>query len=211
MHRLRRPLLTLGAVLSLAACSSGAGGSDDGDDPLSSGLTSNFTGDASPTCPGTADTLSLRKVSAVGSSVAIGLAVTDCDASMGIYGVVFDITFDASMMECASSNPCSPGTLLSQPLLTTTPQCTCDNTAGEILGVFSKKAPGTNEPVAASGIEDIVQFVMRVKKAGLGRIDMIGTGDVNGTALVSLSGTSPSDPPAAIAGLAYAGGSVTAQ
>ncbi|HEY3176042.1 MAG TPA: hypothetical protein VGK94_09840 [Candidatus Polarisedimenticolia bacterium] len=206
-----RVLWMLGAALWLAACASGAGGSDEDSNPLASGLTANFVGDASPVCPGNADTLSLRRVNAVGRNVAVGIAVTDCDASMGIYGVVFDVTFDPSIMQCASSNPCMPGTLLSQPLLTSNPQCTCNNTTGEILGVFTRKAPGTNESVAQSGIEDIVQFVMRINRAGVGRIDLAGTGDVNGTALVALSGSSPSDPPAAIAGLAYSGGSAVGQ
>jgi len=191
-------------LVALVAC--GGGGDSGGKDPVTSSISSNFVADSSPVCPGSTDGLSMRKVSALGASLIVGLQVTDCDASMGIYGVNFEISFDPSVVQCASSNPCSAGTVLGSPLLTSQPQCSCDNGAGRILGTFSKKAPGTNDTVGG-GNEDIVQLSMRMKSTGLGRMDFVSTDNINGTALVTLSNGSP----LAITGITYIGGSAVGQ
>jgi len=192
-------------LVALVAC--GGGGDSGGKDPVTASVSSNFVPDSSPACPGSPDGLSMRKVSALGASVTVGLQVTDCDASLGIYGIDFEIAFDPSVVQCASSNPCSAGTVLSSPLLTTQPQCTCDNNAGRILGAFSKKAPGTNDTVGGGGNEDIVQLSLRARSTGLGRMDFVSPDSINGTALVTLSGGTP----IAITGMTYIGGSVVGQ
>jgi hypothetical protein len=194
------------ALALLAAIGCGGGGDDSGDDPVSAGLSSNFIADASPFCPGSPDTLGLTKLSAVGRTVIIGVTVTDCDASLGIYGVVLDISFDPLMLQCESANPCSAGTVLTSPLLTSAPQCSCNNTSGEILAAFSKRAPGTNDTITGTA-ESILNFTMRAKRSGIGRVDMTATGSLNGSTLVTLSGGSAT----AIGSMSYVNGAVVAQ
>lgn len=195
------------ALAALAACS-GGGGDSGGSDSVTAGLSGNFAADVSPICPNTAnDTLSLHKINALGKILTIGLEVTDCDSSLGVYGVNFDIRFDPAIVQCPSVNPCGAGTLLTQPLATSTPQCVCDNQAGQLLGTFTKKHPGTNDSIVPGGSKDIVQFTMNVVGQGASRVDMTGTGSLNGTALITLNAGTP----AAISGLTYAGGSVTGQ
>jgi len=205
MRRWRPELLIAAMLIALAAC--GGGGDSSRKDPVKSSVTSNFVADSSPACPGSADGLSLRKVSALGASLDVGLQVTDCDGSLGIYGVNFEISFDTTVVECTSSNPCSAGTVLGSPLLTSQPECTCNNSTGQILGTFSKKAPGTNDTVGNGGNEDIVELSLRVKSSGLGRMDFVSTDNINGTALVTLSGGTP----VAITGMTYIGGSAVGQ
>ena len=195
------------ALWFLAACS-GGGGDSGGGDPTSSGLSGNFTADVSPICPNSAvDTLSLRKANVLGRIVTVGLQVTDCDSSLGVYGVNFDLRFNPAIVQCPSLNPCAPGTLLTSPLATSTPQCTCDNQAGTLLGTFTKKFPGVNDVISPGGSKDIVVITLNVTDQGASRVDFAGTGSLNGSALVTLSNNSPQ----AIPGLNYAGGSVTGQ
>jgi len=193
------------AMMGVVACAGGGGGGDS--DPVSAGLSSNFIADTSPSCPGSPDSLGLRKFSALGQTLTLGLEVTDCDASLGVYGTTFEIAFDPVIVQCTMSNPCQAGTVLSPPLATTTPQCECDNGAGRILGVFSKKSPGGNESVSAAGMEDLVQIILKVRREGLGRVELLNTGTVNGSSLVTLSGTTPT----AIPGLTYISGTVVGQ
>lgn len=203
-----RMIGVVAAALALLAACSGGGGDSGGSDPVTSSVSGNFAADVTPICPNTAvDTLSLRKVNALGKILTVGMQVTDCDSSMGIYGVNFDLRFDPSMVQCPSVNPCSPGTLLSSPLATTNPQCTCDNQAGTLLGTFSKKYPGGNDSISPGGSKDIVVITMNVTDQGASRLDFSGTGSLNGSALVTLSNNSPQ----AIPGLNYSGGSVTGQ
>jgi len=198
--------LALATALTLTACS--GGGDSGGNDEVSSGISGNFIADLTPICPNTAmDTLSLRKVNALGRILTVGLQVTDCDSSLGIYGVNFDLRFDPSIMQCPSINPCSPGTLLTSPLATTTPECTCDNGSGVLLGSFSKKYPGTNDAISPGGSKDIVVVTFNVVKQGGSRVDFAGEGSLSGSAVVTLSNNSPQ----AIPGMAYDGGSVTGQ
>lgn len=207
MLMFRRPwrLVVLGTLL-VSACGGGGGGGSD--DPVSAGVTANFVADTAPSCPSTSDTLSLRKVSAVGSTVTVGLEVSDCDSSMSVFGVTFDISFDSRVMQCASANPCSAGTVLTSPLATSVPQCVCDNARGELIGGFSKAAPATGDTIVPGGSEDIVRIAMRATRVGLGRMDLTGAGSQNGTSLVRLDG---SGQPVAIGGLAYGGGAVAGQ
>ena len=210
MHLWRKPMgMLAAAMVLLAACSGGGGGGGgDSNDPVTSGLSGNFVADISTMCPSTAtDTLALRKIIAVGKTVTIGIQVTDCDASLGIYGVNFDIHFDPTVMKCAGRNPCVAGTLLGSPLATSAPQCVCDDTTGELLGTFTKKYPGTNETISPGGSKDIVQFTMTVIRAGAGRVDFLGMGSVSGTALVTLTGGNP----VPVGALDYGGGLVTGQ
>jgi hypothetical protein len=201
----RKPLGLIVLAL-LAAIGCGGGGDEGGDDPVSAGLSSNFIADSSPFCPGSPDTLGLTKISAVGRTAIIGVTVTDCNASLGIYGVVLDIDFDPLVLQCESANPCDAGTVLTSPLLTSAPQCTCNNTTGEILAVFSKRSPGTNDTITGTA-ETILSFTMRSKRAGIGRIDMTATGSLNGSTLVTLSGGSAT----AIGAMSYVSGAVVAQ
>src|SRR5262245_19744319 len=156
----RTPGWSLVAAMLLVSACGGGGGGGGSDDPVSSGLTANFVADTAASCP-TSDTLSLRKVSAVGSTLTVGMQVSDCDSSMSVFGVTFDISFDPDVMQCASSNPCSAGTVLTAPLATSAPQCVCDNASGELIGGFSKAAPGTGDTIAG-GSEDIVRISMMV-------------------------------------------------
>jgi hypothetical protein len=194
-------------LCALAACS-GGGGDSGGSDPTSSGLSGNFTADITPICPNTAvDTLSLRKVNVLGKILTVGIQVTDCDSSLGVYGVNFDLRFNPSLVQCPSINPCSPGTLLTSPLATSTPQCTCDNQAGVLLGTFTKKYPGVNDVISPGGSKDIVVVTLNVTDQGASRVDFAGTGSMNGSSLITLSNGTP----LAIPGLNYAGGSATGQ
>ncbi len=200
-------LLATLVVAALAACSGGGGGGGD-DDPVASGLTAGFDPDASPACPGGADSLSLRAVSALGRHLTLGLQVTDCDSSLGVFGIVFDLSFDPSVVQCDSANPCAPGTLLTPPLAGGGPVCTCDNAAGEILGALTKQAPGTNDTIVPGGSRDIVLISLSAVGAGMGRLEFLGPGSLNGSALVGLDGGTP-QPIVSLS--TYAGGTATAQ
>ncbi|MGH9867895.1 MAG: hypothetical protein ACREAA_07005 [Candidatus Polarisedimenticolia bacterium] len=198
--------LVAATVVVMAACS--GGGDSGGSDPVASGVSGNFVADLSPVCPNTAvDTLSLRKVNVLGRVVTVGMQVTDCDSSLGIYGVNFDLQFDPSIAQCPGVNPCSPGTLLSSPLATSNPQCTCDNGTGKILGSFTKVHPGVNDSISPGGSKDIVVITLHVMDQGASRLDFLGTGSMNGSAVITLNNNSPQ----AIPGLNYQGGSVTGQ
>jgi len=196
----------LGAILILLAGCAGGGGdkskSDDGG--ISSGLTANFVAAATPSCPGASDGLSLRRHSVVGRIVTIGIQATDCNSSMGVFGVNFEVSFDPSIVQCVASNPCTAGTVLSSPLATPQPVCVCDNVAGHLLGSFSRTSPGGNESV--SGNEDVARFALEVRQAGSGAVDFLNTGSAGGTALITLSGS-----PVPIGGLVYSGGQVLGQ
>ncbi len=194
------------AILLLAVAGCGGGGDESSDDPVAAGLSTNFIADSSPICPGSPDTLGLTKISAVGRTAIIGVTVTDCNASLGIYGVVLDIDFDPAIMQCESANPCAGGTLLSSPLLTSAPQCTCNNNTGELIAAFSKRAPGTNDTITGTA-EVIMSFTMRARRAGIGRVDLTATGSLNGSALATLSGGSA----VAIGSMTYVSGTILAQ
>ncbi len=190
----------------LTACS--GGGDSGGDDSVDPGISGNFLADLTPICPNTAiDTVSLRKINVLGRIVTVGIQATDCDSSLGVYGVNFDLRFDPSVVQCPSVNPCSPGTLLSSPLATSNPECTCDNGAGVLLGSFSKKYPGTNDAISPGGSKDIVVVTLHVVRQGSTRLDFSGQGSMNGTSLITLSNNTPQ----AIPGMDYEGGSVTGQ
>lgn len=205
--RLKMAGLVAAALAALAACS-GGGGDSGGSDPVTSGVSGNFVADVSAICPNTAvDTLSLRKINVLGRIVTVGMQVTDCDSSLGIYGVNFDLRFDPAIVQCPSVNPCASGTLLSSPLATSTPQCTCDNQSGTLLGTFTKKYPGTNDSITPGGSKDVVVITLNVTDQGASRLDFAGSGSLNGSALITLSNNSPQ----AIPGLNYAGGSITGQ
>jgi len=196
----------LGVILILLAGCAGGGGdkSKNGGGGTSSGLTANFVATTAPSCPGSPDSLSLRKHSVVGRIVTVGIQATDCNSSMGIFGVSFEVSFDPTIAQCAASNPCTAGTVLSSPLATPLPICVCDNTNGHLLGSFTRAAPGGNETV--SGVEDIARFALEVRKLGSGDVDFLNTGSASGTALITLSGT-----PVSIGGLAYSGGEALGQ
>lgn len=191
-------------LMVFMGCSGGGGGGSSSGGGISSGLSGNFAPDTSPSCPSAPDTLSMRKQSVNGRIVTIGIQATDCDGSMGVYGVNFEVSFDPSVAQCATSNPCSAGTLLSDPLATPTPVCTCDNSSGQLLGSFSRKSPGTNQSVTGSA--DIARFALEIIRAGSGRVDFLNTEDINGTALITLNGS-----PVAITGLSYPGGAALGQ
>lgn len=204
LRRGRRGMMIAVMTLVLTACGGGGGGDSD---PSSSGISSNFIADDSPACPASGDALGMRKVSAKGRAVTIGLQVTDCDRSLGIFGVNFEISFDSSIATCDSSNPCSAGTLLNSPA--SLPACLCDNATGRILGSYTNTGPGGNETVAASGQEDVVRIDLRVNTAGLARVEFLSTGSKGGTALTTLTGSPASA--VAIGGLAYVSGTVIGQ
>ena len=196
----------LGVILILLAGCAGGGGdkSKNDDGGTSSGVTANFVAASSPSCSSSPDGLSLRKASVVGRVVTIGIQATDCNSSMGVFGINFEVSFDPSVARCAASNPCTAGTVLSSPLASPQPVCVCDNAAGHLLGSFSRTAPGGNQTV--SGNEDVVRVALEVLQLGSGEVDFLNTGSAGGTALITLSGA-----PAPIGGLSYSGGEVLGQ
>ncbi len=193
----------LGAILLLLmGCAGGGGDKSKSGGGTSSGLTANFVADSSPSCSGSPDGLSLRRHSVVGRIVTIGIQATDCNSSMGVFAVNFEISFDPAIAQCAASNPCTAGTVLTSPV--TPLVCVCDNAAGHLLGSFSRTGSGND---TVSGNEDIVRFALEVRQFGSGDVDFLNAGSAGGTALISLSGGSP----VAIGGLAYSGGSALGQ
>ena len=204
-------VMALGALVtiaSLGAC--GGGGDNSSSDPITTGLTASFVPDSSPACASAADGLSLRTITATGALLTLGMRVTDCDQSLGIYGVTFDMSFDPAVVRCASSYPCTAGGLLpSSPSIFLT--CQCDNNSGEILGVITRQNPALNDGVGVSGQDDIVLITMQALVTGSGRIDFTNGGSANGSALMTLPTNTAGEIPVAIPGLVYVGGSLVAQ
>jgi hypothetical protein len=142
----------------------------------------------------------------VGRIVTIGIQATDCDASLDVFAVSFEVSFDPDIAQCATSNPCTAGTVLSSSLATPQPVCVCDNTAGHLLGSFSRTGSGTDNVSSPPGNEDIARFALEVRQVGSGDVDLLNTGSAGGTALITHNGS-----PVAITGLAYSGGQALGQ
>lgn len=206
-ERRGRWVIALSMAILLGCATGDDGGGGGGGGVAGGGLSGNFVPDTNLSCPSAADSLSLVRQSAVGRIVEVGLRVVDCDQSLGVFGTTFEVDFDPSMARCTSTNPCSAGTLLGQPLATPAPVCVCDNNAGHLIGSFSKVSPGGTESVASSGTETIASFSMEILQQGLGRVDFVNTGSTSGTSLVTLSSGSA----VAISPLNYVSGATLGQ
>lgn len=104
---------------------------------------SGFVPDAAPGCP-RADLLSLQEDQTVGSLVSVHIVLTDCDGSLQVSGVAFEISFDQSAIEFLS---CEPGDLLpAAQLIPGTPACIISG--GNLLGTI---AIGSQQSVRVGG------------------------------------------------------------
>ncbi len=132
-------LLALAAAL---ACNPG----DEEDElliTLPASPNSGFVADEAPGCP-RGDLLSLQEDRTVGSLVSVDIVLTDCDGSLQVSGVAFEIAFDPSAVEFLS---CDPGDLLPPAqLIPGTPACTISG--GNLLGTI---AIGSQQSVRVGG------------------------------------------------------------
>jgi hypothetical protein len=124
---------------------------------------STFTATASADCP-RADLLSMQKANISGSGIQIDLVLTDCDSSMTVSGVSFEITFDPSVMNFIG---CSPGTLFPQTdLAPGLPVCSTIG-GGRVLGSIALAQPvGVTVP-AAPGNATVIRLTFNMTKKGV--------------------------------------------
>jgi len=109
-----------------------------------------------------ADLLSMQPGPSSGSTVNVNIVLTDCDASLTVSGVSFEVSFDPSEVDFIG---CSPGTFFNASNLAPgTPVCKL-SAPGNLLGSIALATP-VGVTVPAPGTATVVRMAFGVKKQG---------------------------------------------
>ncbi len=196
-----------GAVLLAVALVPGCNTGDEEVDLPSAiaGTTPNavFTPAASADCP-IADQVSLQLGRVVGSGVELEIVVTDCDASMSVSGLAFEISFDSTV---ANFVGCTAGSFFpGNQLLAGTPACTLSG--GDVLGTITLTPPAFVK-VGGSGRATVVRVTFNITQKGVtSPIGFVGTDSSSGTALFFLDPSTQATTTHILGGGAYPGGTL---
>ena len=177
--RAARLAWTLAGILVLAGVISCNPGDDEGlEIPLPTTSNVRFAADETPDCSRD-DLLSLQQARAVGSLISVDLVLTDCDGSLAVSGVAFEIAFDQSVVDFLS---CDAGDLFpSAQLVPGTPACTLSG--ANLLGTI---AIGSQQSVrvGGNGTAAVVRLNFNVTAAGVNAPAIfVNTDDLSSTAI----------------------------
>jgi len=192
------------AFLAVAAAGAGCGKKAEKEfPPASHGVNGSFTPSSAATCA-RPDQLSLQPASTNGSVVNINLTATDCDASMLLNGVNFELGFDDSILDFVgcSAAPIFPGNKLAPG----TPACTIA-AAGDLVGTVALQLP--NSFRVSGGVSALVRLTFSVKQKGVSSpINLLNTDSLSGTTLFFADPVTQFVTPYTLGGTAYAGGTI---
>ena len=176
-------------VLALVAVGCGGGGdSSGGTVGGSTGLAADFT--ASVAAPG-AKTVSLQKGTVNGDVITLQVTLTD---TTNVYGIAFDLLYDGAKAQYLSW---SAGSFLETGGNTPTYQVASPTDGRVVVGASrSGNAGGVN----ASGTKTVINLNFRVQQAG-----------DNALSFTQGAVYDPSNPPQAISGITWSGGTLTAR
>jgi hypothetical protein len=194
----------LAACVVLAACNTG---DEDVDLPAAvAGTTPNagFTPAAGADCP-IADQISMQLGRLVGSGVELEIVLTDCDGSLSVSGLAFEIDFDPAV---ANFVGCTAGSFFpSNQLLAGTPACTLSG--GNVLGTITLRPPGFVK-VGGSGRVTVVRVTFNLTQGGAASpVTFVGTDSSSGTALFFLDPSTQATTTHVLGAGAYQGGTFT--
>jgi len=170
---------------------------------VSSGIRASFVPDAPAACA-RPDQLSLQSVSVNGSVVNLDLTVTDCDASMLLNGVDFELSFDDTAVDflgCQASNlfpsnKRAPGT----------PACALA-AAGDLVGTVALQLP--NSFRATAGQAPLMRLTFSVKQKGSSTpIVFLRKDALNGSSLFFADPSTQVATPYTLGAAMYTGGTL---
>lgn len=188
---------------------SGCGATEDGVElphPASSGVNANFLPGASTGCP-RGDLLSLQKRSSNGSLVQVDVVLTDCDASLLLSGVAFEISYDDASLDFLG---CTAGSLFpGGQLAPGTPTCTAGS--GDLLGTIAIKLPNTVTVGGGSGgSADVVRLSFNVVRRGANSpVAFLGPDSLTGSSVFVLDAGTQQALVLALGAGGFAGGTFT--
>jgi hypothetical protein len=171
--------------------------------PLSSGVNASFQPSAAASCT-RPDQLSLQPSTATGSVVNINVMATDCDASMLLNGVNFEISFDDSVMDFIG---CTAGTIFpASKLAPGTPACRVV-VAGDLIGTVALALP--NSFRISGGQAPLARLTFNVKQKGISSpIVFLNTDSLFGTTLFFADPVTQNATPYTLGASMYAGGTM---
>ncbi|MBI3448531.1 MAG: hypothetical protein HY049_06415 [Acidobacteria bacterium] len=194
------------ALAFLAAAAAGAGCGKKAEKafpPASHGVNGSFT-PASPATCARPDQLSLQPASTNGSVVNINLTATDCDASLLLNGVNFELGFDDTVLDFVG---CSAAPILpANKLAPGTPACTVA-AAGDLIGTVALELPSSFR--VSGGVSALVRLTFSVKQKGVSSpINLLNTDSLSGTTLFFADPVTQFVTPYTLGGAGYAGGTI---
>lgn len=202
IHR-RIPVLVAAALLAgLAGCNTGEF-EDLPSQVAGTTVNASFTPDASPTCPRT-DLVSMQAANIQGSALNIDIVVTDCDGSMNLSGLAFEVDFDSTAVKFVG---CSARDLFpASQVLAGTPVCTISR--GHVLGTISMTPPQFVN-VGGSGTATAVRLTFNIIHKGVSSpLTFVGTDSASGTALFFLDPSTQATTIQVLGASGYAGGTL---
>lgn len=175
--RSRRWLAAAAAVAGSAILLAGCSKKQEEEFPTGKGLNASFA-PSQPAACNTPDGIALFAGSSSGSIVNVNLTLTDCDGSLRINGVDFEIMFDASAIDFLG---CSAGSIFpAGKLAPGTPDCAVSG--GDLLGTVALQLP--NSVQVSGGKATLVKLTFSVKQRGLtSPVSFLGTDSLQGTAV----------------------------
>jgi hypothetical protein len=169
----------------------------------SSGINASFQPDAQSGCP-RADQLSLQPSSTSGSVVNLNVVVTDCDASMVLNGVNFEIAFDDSVVDFLG---CTAGNVFpSNKRVPGTPACSVA-AAGDLIGTIALQLPNSFQ--VSGGQTVLMRLTFNMKQNGVASpIAFQTTDSLAGTSLFFADPVTQFATPYPLGAAMYAGGTL---
>jgi hypothetical protein len=182
------------------ACAGGKGDDDDVS-PISRGASGSFVAAQSPACP-RADLLSLQPGQTAGSVVNVDLTLTDCDASIQLNGVGFELSFDDTVLDFVG---CTAGPLLpSNQLAPGTPECVV-SAGGTVLGVAALVLPSGVRVSGGTGVA--VRLTFAVTRGGVSSpVAFVSTDSLQGSSVFFADPLSQTAAVVPLGAGGYAGG-----
>lgn len=199
-----RPTAVLaGVCMALLAGGCNFGDPEDSFDNLvASTPTARFVAAVDPACA-RADLLSLQPGTGSGATVNVNLVLTDCDASMTVSGVAFEITFDPASVDFIG---CAAGTFFNASNLAPgTPVCTL-TAPGHLLGSIALAVP-VGVTVPAPGTATVVRLAFSITKQGVNTPAVfVSTDTLSGTSVFLINASGGNIVVYPLGGAGYVGG-----
>jgi len=169
----------------------------------SGGINASFQPAAPASCA-RPDQLSLQPASTNGSVVNLNITATDCDASLLLNGVNFEIAFDDTAMDFLG---CSAGGVFpSNRLAPGTPACIVAS-AGDLIGTVALQLP--NSFRISGGQAILMRLTFNVRQKGISSpISFSATDSLAGTALFFADPVTQFATPYPLGAPMYAGGTL---
>ncbi len=175
--------------------------------PVGRGVTADFAATQPSACsPGDPPLLSLQKATVLGPVVNVDITLSDCDASLVVSGLNFELSFDDTVIDFLG---CSAGTLFpAGQLVTGTPACAASG--GNLIGTIALQPPNAVSVTGgqASVIRLTFSLIRRVAATG-SPAAFIMPDSLPNTSLFFADPVTQVILQRALGGAGYAGGSFT--